>query len=79
MIRLSLKPSNIKNLSFNKIDETLEIEFKHHINTAQCINIPLSIIEDYIESLNEETLEFENDNQNPPTNLTVVYSNYKVS
>ncbi|KAA5824776.1 hypothetical protein FPF71_08825 [Algibacter amylolyticus] len=75
MIRLNLKPSVIKNINFNKNDETLEIEFKRHINTAQCINIPLSILQDYVETLKDDK---ENDDDYQP-NLTVVYSNFKAS
>ncbi|MEP3836705.1 MAG: hypothetical protein ABJM36_03615 [Algibacter sp.] len=74
MTRLNLKPSVIKNINFNKNDETLEIEFKRHISTAQCINIPLSIIQDYVETLKDDKL---GDDFQP--NLTVVYSNFKVS
>lgn len=74
MIRLNLKPSIIKALSFNKKNETLEIEFKRHIKTAQCINIPLSILQDYVESLKlQDSLEDSNEIQ---SNLKIVYSNF---
>ncbi|SFD28643.1 hypothetical protein [Algibacter pectinivorans] len=75
MIRLNLKPSVIKNINFNKKDEMLEIEFKRHISTAQCINIPLSILKDYVETLRNDQ---ENENEFQP-NLTVVHSNFKAS
>ena len=74
---LNLKPSIIKNFSFNKKDKTLEIEFKRNIKTAHYINIPLSILEDYVESLKqEEVLENAEVFQ---SNLKVVYSNFKAS
>ncbi len=76
MIRLNLKPSVIKNLSFNKKDKTLEIEFKHHINTAKHINIPLEIIKDYVDALkyNDTLLE---ENELFKSNLKVVHSNFR--
>ena len=77
MIRLNLKPSIIKSLSFNKKDKTLEIEFKRHIKTAQCINIPLSILKDYVESLKMEEIT-ENECAFQST-LKIVYSNFKAS
>ncbi len=77
MIRLNLKPSIIKNLSFNKKDKTLEIEFKRHIKTAQCIHIPLSILKDYVDSLKQEDI-IENA-EVFQSNLKIVYSNFKAS
>ena len=77
MIRLSLKPTIIKNLNFNKKDKTLEIEFKQNIKTAQCINIPLSILQDYVESLSHDEI-FEKEKAYRP-NLKIVYSNFKAS
>lgn len=77
MIRLNLEPSIIKNLSFNKKDKTLEIEFKRNIKTAQHINIPLYILEEYVESLKkEEILENAEIFQ---SNLKIVYSNFNAS
>lgn len=73
MIRLNLKPSLIKNLSFNRTNETLEIEFKRHIKTAECINIPLSILQEYVESLKLE------DTKEEQSNLKLVHSNFKSS
>ncbi|MGB5418610.1 hypothetical protein [Algibacter sp.] len=77
MIRLSLNPSIIKKLNFNKKNETLEIEFKRHIKTAQCINIPLSILQDYIASLkNDDIMEVEDQF---PSTLKIVHSNFKLA
>lgn len=78
MIRLSLKPSIIKNLSFNKKSKSLEIEFKRHIKTTQCINIPLSILQDYVESLRTDD-NFDTDFTPYQSSLKIVYSNFKVS
>ena len=77
MIRLNLEPSIIKNLSFNKKDKFLEIEFKSNIKAAQHINIPLSILEEYVESLKQVDLiekvgEFQ-------SSMKIVYSNFKAS
>lgn len=77
MIRLNLKPSVIKKLSFNKKDKTLEIEFKRHIKTAQCINIPLSILQDYVETLRHNEIAKNEDVFQ--SNLKIVYSNFKAS
>ena len=77
MIRLNLKPSIVKSLSFNKKDETLEIEFKRNIKATQCINIPLSILQDYVESLKQEDI-IENE-EVFQSNLKIVYSNFKAS
>ncbi|WP_396600699.1 hypothetical protein [Algibacter sp. R77976] len=76
MIRLNLNPSIIKNLNFNKEEETLEIEFKRHIKTTQCINIPLSILQDYVETIKDGHIINED---HCKSNLTVVYSNFKAS
>ena len=74
-IHLQLKPSIIKSLNFNKKEESLEIEFKKDVKTANHINIPLSIIKDYISSVKENILtEHKADNH-----LKVVYSNFKLS
>ncbi|WP_298556740.1 hypothetical protein [uncultured Algibacter sp.] len=75
MIRLSQKPTIIKNLNFNKKDKTLEIEFKQHFKTAQCINIPLSILQEYMESQNYSEIS-ENDIAYK-ANLKIVHSNFK--
>ncbi|ULC58627.1 hypothetical protein MBM09_11925 [Flaviramulus sp. BrNp1-15] len=77
MIRLQLKPSILKSLNFNKENESLEIEFKKDIKTAKHIEIPLSIIKDYVNSLKENIL-FENEEDNH-SNLRIVYSNFKTS
>lgn len=76
MIRLNLKPSVIKNLSFNKKDKTLEIEFKHHVNTAKHINIPLEVIKDYVDALKYDNILLE-DNELFEPNLKVVHSNFR--
>lgn len=77
MIRLSLKPAFVKNLRFNKKDETLEIEFKNHIKTSDCINIPLSVLHNYVETLKkEDLLEYE---QSFLPKLKVVHSNFRAS
>lgn len=76
MIRLNLKPSVIKNLSFNKKDKTLEIEFKHHVNTAKHINIPLEVIKDYVDALKYDDILLE-DNELFEPNLKVVHSNFR--
>lgn len=76
MIRLNLKPSVIKNLNFNKKDKTLEIEFKHHINTAQHINIPLKVIKDYVEALKYDDILSE-DSESFESYLKVVHSNFR--
>jgi len=77
MIRLNLKPSIVKKLSFNKKDKTLEIELKRNIKTAQCINMPLSILQDYVESLKQE--EIIENVEAFQSNLKIVYSNFKAS
>ena len=77
MIRLQLKPSILKSLNFNKESESLEIEFKKDIKTAKHIEIPLSIIKDYVNSLKENIL-LENE-ENNHSNLRIVYSNFKTS
>lgn len=75
MIRLNFNPSIIKNLCFNEKDKTLEIEFKRNIKTAQHIKIPLSILEEYVESLKQEEII---ENVDPfQSNLKIVYSNFK--
>lgn len=77
MTRLNLKPSIIKNLSFNKKNKTLQIKFKRHIKTAKCINISISILKDYIETLKHtKTTEKEDTFQ---SNLKIVYSNFKAT
>jgi len=77
MIRLNLKPSIVKYLSFNKKDETLEIEIKRNIKTSKCINMPLPILQDYVESIKQEELI---ENADPfQSNLKIVYSNFKAS
>lgn len=77
MIRLNLKPSIIKNLSFNKKNKTLEIEFKRHIKTTQHIKIPLSILEDYVETLRHDKIKESEDLFQ--SNMKIVYSNFKAS
>jgi hypothetical protein len=75
MIRLHLNPSILKSLNFNEKDESLEIEFKKDIETAQHINIPMSIIQDYINSIKESVIL--KDKEDSQTNLKIVYSNFK--
>lgn len=75
MIRLQLNPSILKSLNFNKDNESLEIEFKKDIKAAKHIEIPLSIIKDYINSIKENIL-LEKDEENH-SNLKIVYSNFK--
>ncbi|SFZ91358.1 hypothetical protein SAMN05428642_10220 [Flaviramulus basaltis] len=75
MIRLHLNPSILKSLNFNKKNESLEIEFKKNVKTAQHIEIPLSIINDYINSIKENILS--EDKDDIKSNLRVVYSNFK--
>ncbi|MDO7173212.1 hypothetical protein [Mariniflexile sp. AS56] len=53
MIRLQLIPSILKSLNFNKKDKILEIEFKDGINSNKCMDIPISVLEDYITSITE--------------------------
>jgi hypothetical protein len=72
-----LKPSIIKSLNFNEKEESLEIELRKGVKTANHINIPLSIIKDYINSVKENIL-LEN-KENNQSNLRIVYSNFKVS
>ena len=76
MIRLNLQPSVIKNLNFNKKDKTLEIEFKHHINTAKHINIPLEVIKDYVDDLKYDDILLEENELYEPI-LKVVHSNFR--
>ena len=75
MIGLQLNPSILKSLNFNKDNESLEIEFKKDIKAAKHIEIPLSIIKDYINSIKENIL-LEKDEENH-SNLKIVYSNFK--
>ena len=75
MIRLNLKPSIIENLSFNKDNKTLEIEFKRHIKITQCINISMSILQDYVKTFSPDNLT-----EKPfQSNLKIVHSNFKTS
>ncbi|GAA4896334.1 hypothetical protein GCM10023311_21300 [Flaviramulus aquimarinus] len=77
MIRVHLNPSIIESLNFNKNDEILEIEFKPDVNPAECIDISMSILKDYVNSIKpENTIETKN---NFYRNLRVVYSNFKAS
>ncbi|WP_298499758.1 hypothetical protein [uncultured Algibacter sp.] len=77
MIRLYLKPSIIKSLSFNKRLKTLDVQFKKHIKTTDCLNIPLSVLQEYVETIrSEEGIENDDSLQ---SNLKVVYSNFKAS
>jgi hypothetical protein len=75
MIRLNLEPSVIKNLTFNKKDKSLEIEFKENIKTSKCINIPLSILKEYVDSLREKELFI--GKKNYQSTLKIVHSNFK--
>ncbi|WJJ98250.1 hypothetical protein [Algibacter luteus] len=77
MIRLNLKPSIIKKLSFNKKKKSLEIEFKENIKTSKCINIPLSILQEYVDSLSRNEI-FTDKNEYQST-LKIVHSNFKAS
>lgn len=77
MIRLQLKPSILKSLNFNKDNESLEIVFKKEIKTANHIEIPLKIIEDYIKSL--KLNDFTEDEDNNLEHLKIVYSNFQTS
>ena len=58
------------------VDKTLEIEFKHHINTAQHINIPLKVIKDYVEALKYDDILSE-DSESFESYLKVVHSNFR--
>ena len=77
MIRLNLSPSFLKSLNFNKKNDTLEIEFKKSIKTTECMDIPISIVKDYVNSMKERG--FSVIQENPPTNLKIVHSNFKAS
>jgi hypothetical protein len=77
MIRLNLKPSIIKKLSFNKKEKSLEIEFKENIKTSKCINIPLSMLHEYVESLRRSE-KFNNQEEHHST-LKIVHSNFEAS
>lgn len=75
MIRLQLKPSILKRLNFNRKNNALEIEFKKNIKTAKHIEIPLSIIQEYISSIKENILYEDIDYYQ--SNLKVVHSKFK--
>ncbi|WP_445731065.1 hypothetical protein [Mariniflexile sp.] len=51
MIRLYLNPTILKSLNFNKKDDTLEVEFKDDIDTSDFLDIPISILRKYLESI----------------------------
>jgi hypothetical protein len=74
MIRLQLKPSILKSLNFNKENDSLEIEFKKDVETAKHIEIPLSTIKEYINSLKEDILS--NNTEAQSTHLKIVHSNF---
>jgi hypothetical protein len=76
MIRLQLKPSILKSLSFNKENESLEIEFKKDIKMANHIEIPLSTIKEYINSLKENILS---ETEEHKSHLKIVHSNFKAA
>ncbi|MBP0904118.1 hypothetical protein ACFSKN_08455 [Mariniflexile gromovii] len=74
MIRLHLKSAILKSLNFNKKDKTLEIEFKDGIKTTDCMDIPISILEDYVNSIKQNGgLCIDEDHR---SNLKIVYSNF---
>ncbi|GAA4940681.1 hypothetical protein GCM10023314_11870 [Algibacter agarivorans] len=77
MIRLNLNPSLLKSLNFNKKDNTLEIEFKHHIKTTECMDIPISIVKDYVSSMKEKGVSVINEDCH--VNLKIVHSNFIAS
>lgn len=75
MIRLLLKSTVIKSLNFNKKEETLQIEFKDEVKTSNCLDIPISIMQDYIESMIQNgLLESGEDHR---SYLRIVHSNFK--
>ena len=75
MIRLFLNSALLKSLNFNKKEATLEIEFKDDVNTADCLDIPISTLQDYVDSLKLSGL-LENV-ETHPSNLKIVHSNFK--
>ena len=77
MIHLQLKPSILKSLNFNKENESLEIEFRKDVKTANHIEIPLSTIKEYMNSLKENILS-ENTEEHK-SHLKIVYSNFKAA
>tara|TARA_R110001583_G_scaffold20724_2_gene79327 strand:+ start:104 stop:334 length:231 start_codon:yes stop_codon:yes gene_type:complete len=74
MIRLHLNPSIVKSLNSNEKEESLEIEFKEDVKTSQHIDIPMSIIQDYVNSVKESA--FLKSEENIQSNLKIVYSNF---
>ncbi|WP_308992205.1 hypothetical protein QLS71_018715 [Mariniflexile litorale] len=77
MIRLHLNPAILKSLNFNKKDETLEIEFKDDIKTTDCIDIPISILQDYVDSIKQSGML--DTDETHCSNLRIVHSNFKAS
>lgn len=74
MIRLNVSPSVLKSVFFNKEKESLDITFKDDINTEKQIDILMSIIHDYITSI--EKVEKLKVNEDVYANLKIVHSNF---
>ena len=74
MIRLHLNPTVLKSLNFNKEDDFLEIEFKDCVPAENHIDIPLSVIQKYVDSIKENVIYDEKNNLS--SHLKIVYSNF---
>ncbi len=75
MIPIHVKPSILKSLNFNKENESLEIEFKKDVKTANHVEIPLSTIKEYINTLKESMLS--ENTKEYTSHLKIVHSNFK--
>jgi len=77
MIPVHIKSSLLKSLNFNEENKSLEIEFKKDFKNPKYIEIPLSIIKAYINSINTNILQ-ENLHEHP-SHLKIVHSNFNDS
>jgi len=77
MKHLDLSTKMIKTINFNNEHQALVIKFKDHIKTPQHVSIPISVIEDYLESKwHEDAIASV---EPMPSHLEVVHSNFKVT
>lgn len=77
MIRLKLNATLLKNINFNKKDNVLEVEYKHEAINSDSMNISISTLEAYINSMKvDESLHLDKQQQQT---MKIVHSNFKAS